>query len=264
LQEELKNNLNVHLQIIYKDILDQNEILKLINRVLDLFQNKDLGISEPNWSQKDIFLISYGDSIYENNDKKLKTLSNFLEKFCKKQFNNVHILPFFPYSSDDGFSITDYEEVRSDLGNWNDIKSLSKNFRIMSDIVINHASIESKYFKDFTNNEDNSKNFFIKLKNKQGYDQVVRPRSSDLFQEFEINDEIYYLWCTFSHDQVDFNFKNPEVLFFFIKLIHLYLKNGVRVFRLDAIALLNSCLLAWSKPITIFFMYFTFFRVLTI
>ena len=108
----------------------------------------------------------------------------------------------------------------------------------MSDIVINHASIESKYFKDFTNNEDNSKNFFIKLKNKQGYDQVVRPRSSDLFQEFEINDEIYYLWCTFSHDQVDFNFKNPEVLFFFIKLIHLYLKNGVRVFRLDAIAFL--------------------------
>ena len=89
MQEELKNNLNVHFQIIYKDILDQNEILKLINRVLDLFQNKDLGISEPNWSQKDIFLISYGDSIYENNDKKLKTLSNFLEKFCKKQFNNI-------------------------------------------------------------------------------------------------------------------------------------------------------------------------------
>ena len=63
-QEELKNNLNIHFQIIYKDILDQNEILKLINRVLDLFQNKDLGISEPNWSQKDVFLITYGDSIY--------------------------------------------------------------------------------------------------------------------------------------------------------------------------------------------------------
>ena len=56
-QEELKNNLNIHFQIIYKDILDQNEILKLINRVLDLFQNKDLGISEPNWSQKDLSLI---------------------------------------------------------------------------------------------------------------------------------------------------------------------------------------------------------------
>ena len=237
-QEELKNNLNIHFQIIYKDILDQNEILKLINRVLDLFQNKDLGISEPNWSQKDVFLITYGDSIYEEKNNKLKTLSKFLDKYCKKQFNNLHILPFFPYSSDDGFSITDYEEVRSDLGDWKDNKSLSKNFRIMSDIVINHASIESKYFKSFIDNKAETQNFFIKLKDKQGYDQVVRPRSSDLFREFEINKEIYYLWCTFSHDQVDFNFKNPEVLFFFIKLIHLYLKNGVRVFRLDAIAFL--------------------------
>ena len=59
MREELKNNLNIHFQIIYKDILDQNEILKLINKVLDLFENKDQGITEPNWSQKDIFLITY-------------------------------------------------------------------------------------------------------------------------------------------------------------------------------------------------------------
>ena len=100
-QEELKNNLNIHFQIIYKDILDQNEILKLINRVLDLFKNKDLGISEPNWSQKDVFLITYGDSIYEGKNNKLKSLIKFLDKYCKKQFNYLHILPFFPYSSDD-------------------------------------------------------------------------------------------------------------------------------------------------------------------
>ncbi len=239
MREELKNNLNIHFQIIYKDILDQNEILKLINKVLDIFENKDQGITEPNWSQKDIFLISYGDSIVENSDNKLKALSKFLNKYCKKLFKNVHILPFFPYSSDDGFSITDYEIVRPDLGNWQDMKLLSKDFRVMSDIVINHASIKSKYFKNFIENKEDTKNFFIKLKNvKEGYESVVRPRSSDLFKEYAINDETFYLWCTFSHDQVDFNFKNPKVLFFFIKLIHLYLKNGIRVFRLDAIAFL--------------------------
>ena len=239
MREELKNNLNIHFQIIYKDILDQNEILKLINKVLDLFENKDQGITEPNWSQKDIFLITYGDSIVKTSDNKLKALSKFLNKYCKNYFNNVHILPFFPYSSDDGFSITDYEIVRPDLGNWQDIKLLSKDFRVMSDIVINHASIKSKYFKNFIENKDDTKNFFIKLKNVQeGYESVVRPRSSDLFKEYAINDETFYLWCTFSHDQVDFNFKNPKVLFFFIKLIHLYLKNGIRVFRLDAIAFL--------------------------
>ena len=239
MREELKNNLNIHFQIIYKDILDQNEILKLINKVLDLFENKDQGITEPNWSQKDIFLITYGDSIVKTSDNKLNALSKFLNKYCKNYLNNVHILPFFPYSSDDGFSITDYEIVRPDLGNWQDIKLLSKDFRVMSDIVINHASIKSKYFKNFIENKDDTKNFFIKLKNVQeGYESVVRPRSSDLFKEYAINDETFYLWCTFSHDQVDFNFKNPKVLFFFIKLIHLYLKNGIRVFRLDAIAFL--------------------------
>ena len=239
MREELKNNLNIHFQIIYKDILDQNEILKLINKVLDLFENKDQGITEPNWSQKDIFLISYGDSIVETSDNKLKALSKFLNKYGKKHFNNVHIRPFFPYSSDDGFSITDYEIVRPDLGNWQDMKLLSKDFRVMSDIVINHASIKSKYFKNFIENKEDTQNFFIKLKNVQeGYESVVRPRISDLFKEYAINDVTFYLWCTFSHDQVDFNFKNPKVLFFFIKLIHLYLKNGIRVFRLDAIAFL--------------------------
>ena len=106
------------------------------------------------------------DSIVKTSDNKLKALSKFLNKYCKNHFNNVHILPFFPFSSDDGFSITDYEIVRPDLGNWQDIKLLSKDFRVMSDIVINHASIKSKYFKNFIENRDDTKNFFIKLKTK--------------------------------------------------------------------------------------------------
>ena len=67
---------------------------------------------------------------------------------------------------------------------------------------------------------------------------VIRPRSSDLFREIKINEETLKLWCTFSHDQIDLNFKNPKVLLFFLKLINFYLKNGIKVFRLDAIAFL--------------------------
>ena len=140
MNESLKTNLNIHFQTIYGQILDQNEILNLINDVLNLYDNKDYDQSEPYWSQEDIFLIAYGDTFFENEEKKLKTLNKFMDKYAYPNFNNLHILPFFPYSSDDGFSIKDYEKVRHDLGDWSDVQSLSKKYQLMSDIVINHAS----------------------------------------------------------------------------------------------------------------------------
>ena len=247
MNESLKTNLNIHFQTIYGEILDQNEILNLINDVLILYDMKDYDQSDPYWSQEDIFLISYGDTFFENEVKKLKTLNKFMDKYAYPNFNNLHILPFFPYSSDDGFSIKDYEKVRHDLGDWNDVQSLSKKYQLMSDIVINHASKKSQYFEEFIKGNEEFKDYFITLNDTNGYESVIRPRSSDLFQEVEINQETLKLWCTFSHDQIDLNFKNPKVLFFFIKLIHFYLKNGIKVFRLDAIAFLwkeknTSCL----------------------
>ena len=128
-------------------------------------------------------------------------------------------MPFFPFSSDDGFSITDYEKVRDDLGEWSDIQSLSKKYKLMSDIVINHTSIKSKYFNEFIKGNEKFKDFFIIIDDTDGYENVIRPRSSDLFKEVEINQETFKLWCTFSHDQIDLNFRTPKVLLFFIKLI---------------------------------------------
>lgn len=238
MNESLKTNLNIHFQTIYGEILDQNEILDLINEVLSLYNNQDYNQTDPYWSQEDVFLISYGDTFFEKKEKKLKSLSKFMNKYGYPNFNNLHILPFFPFSSDDGFSITDYEKVRDDLGEWSDIQSLSKKYKLMSDIVINHASINSKYFNEFIKGNEKFKDFFITIDDTDGYENVIRPRSSDLFKEVEINQETFKLWCTFSHDQIDLNFKNPKVLLFFIKLIHFYLKNGIKVFRLDAIAFL--------------------------
>ena len=148
--------------------------------------------------------------------KKLKTLNKFMDKYAYPNFNNLHILPFFPYSSDDGFSIKDYEKVRHDLGDWSDVQSLSKKYQLMSDIVINHASKKVNILKSLLRAMKSSKDYFITLNDTNGYESVIRPRSSDLFQEVEINQESLKLWCTFSHDQIDLNFKNPKVLFFLL------------------------------------------------
>ena len=229
---------NSHLKIIYQNILSDEEINNLTVQIFEITPKVKNDTTSENWNESDIFLISYGDSIVSAKDKKLKTLKNFVDEFLKPHFSNIHILPFFPFDSDDGFSITDYKKVRDDLGNWEDISLLSKDYRVMADIVINHASKQSEYFQEFIRGNFEYKDFFISLDEDEGFEEVVRPRSSDLFQEVEISNQKKYLWCTFSHDQIDLNFKNPRVLLFFIKLIYLYLKHGIKVFRLDAVAFL--------------------------
>ena len=229
---------NSHLKIIYQHILSDEEINNLTDQIFEITPQVKNDDRSENWNESDIFLISYGDSIISAKDKRLKTLKSFIDEFIKPHFNNIHILPFFPFSSDDGFSITDYKKVCDDLGSWEDISLLSKDYRVMADIVINHASKQSEYFHEFVRGNHEYKDFFISLDEDEGFEEVVRPRSSDLFQEIEISNQKKYLWCTFSHDQIDLNFKNPRVLLFFIKLIYLYLKHGIKVFRLDAVAFL--------------------------
>ena len=229
---------NSHLKIIYQNILSDEEINNLTVQIFEITPKVKNDTTSENWNESDIFLISYGDSIVSAKDKKLKTLKNFVDEFLKPHFSNIHILPFFPFDSDDGFSITDYKKVRDDLGNWEDISLLSKDYRVMADIVINHASKQSEYFQEFIRGNFEYKDFFISLDEDEGFEEVVRPRSSDLFQEVEISNQKKYLWCTFSHDQIDLNFKNPRVLLFFIRLIYLYLRHGIKVFRLDAVAFL--------------------------
>ena len=227
-----------HLKIIYQHILSDEEINNLTDQIFEITPQVKNDDRLENWNESDIFLITYGDSIVTAKDKKLKTLKKFVDEFIKPHFNNIHILPFFPFSSDDGFSIVDYKKVRDDLGSWEDIILLSKDYRVMADIVINHSSKQSEYFREFIRGNKIYKDFFIAFDKNEGFEKVVRPRSSDLFQEVEISNKKKYLWCTFSHDQIDLNFKNPDVLLFFIKLIYLYLDQGINVFRLDAVAFL--------------------------
>ena len=132
-----------HLKIIYQNILIDEEINSLSNQIFEKIPKLKNDDNLENWNESDIFLITYGDSIFSAKNKKLKTLKNFVDEFIKPYFNNIHILPFFPFSSDDGFSIVDYKKVRDDLGGWEDISLLSQDYRLMADIVINHADRKS-------------------------------------------------------------------------------------------------------------------------
>ncbi len=245
-----------HLEAIYKEILTSSEIEILVpklQRSIGVTGNENCHYPTPHknrWDESDIVMITYGDSIVKNTEgvefglsqKPLKTLRQFINEYCDSIISHVHILPYFPYSSDDGFSIIDYSIVNQSLGDWSDIEAISKEYSLMTDLVINHCSARSQWFEHFCKQEGIGSDYFFTASPEDDLSMVVRPRTSDLLKEVETPNGTKHVWCTFSHDQVDFDFRNPNVLVAFVDIIRLYLDKGTKVFRLDAIAFL------WKVP----------------
>ena len=156
----------------------------------------------------------------------------------KRVISGVHILPFFPYSSDDGFAVIDYLQVNPELGTWDDVAAIAENFEVMADLVINHISSQSKWFQQFIKQEEPGCNYFIEYPPETDCHQVIRPRSSPLLTPVETANGTKHVWTTFSADQVDVNFANPDVLLEFINILLSYCRNGARFIRLDAVGFL--------------------------
>lgn len=238
LKKDFSEKVKKYLFEIYSNDLSKKQINNLYLDIKSIFTEVIKDKKKELWSEKDVLLITYADSIIKKNQKNLITLSNFLTKYCK-EFTYVHILPFFPFSSDDGFAVEDYKKIKKEHGSWNDLKKITKSFKIMVDLVINHCSSRNRLFKNFLENKDPGKDFFISSQKKfPTSKKIVRPRSSDLSKKVLINGKDNYVWCTFGHDQVDFNFKNPSVLIYFFEIIKFYLDQNIKALRLDAVAFL--------------------------
>ncbi len=206
----------------------------LIEKYRDIIDSKPYRIT-----YKDTVLITYADQVTDGIDRPLVTLKKFLDKFAKDIFSTIHILPFYPYSSDDGFSVIDYREVEPNFGTWSDIELLSRDYRLMFDAVINHISQHSSWFKGFLENQKEYKDFFIEVDLDDDISKVVRPRTLPLVHEFkDINEDSRYIWTTFSKDQVDLNFANYKVLIEILDVLLFYIKSGATMLRLDAVAFL--------------------------
>ncbi|WP_281841305.1 alpha-amylase family glycosyl hydrolase [Sinisalibacter aestuarii] len=188
------------------------------------------------WSQRDAVLITYGDTITDGVNKPLELLHDFLVTHLDGVVNGVHILPFFPFTSDDGFAVTDYRKVNPVLGGWGDVARIGREFHLMSDLVLNHVSSQSPWFNEFRQGHPPYDEFFVTADPDEDFSQVVRPRTTPLLQPVETSDGVRNVWCTFSHDQVDLNFANPEVLLEILRIIRLHIDMGVRIIRLDAVA----------------------------
>ncbi len=238
----LEQRLTAHLQMLYPN-LDTTELAR---QCLSTF-HLDPSMASPRphrniWDQSDIMLITYADTLRRPDEAPLETLHKFVKNKLSDSISTVHLLPFFPYSSDDGFSVMDYTTVNPSSGNWDHVENLSKDFKVMGDLVINHCSSRSLWFENYKAGVHPGANFFFEADPNADLSAVVRPRTSPLLREVQTQNGEKHVWCTFSHDQVDLNFENPEVLLEFLGIIRLYLEKGIRWFRLDAVAFL------WKIP----------------
>ncbi len=211
----------------------EKEIVQIIRQFNKKNPKKKKSISE-----KTTLVICYGDSVYSEKKKSIRVFQNFFQKKLKNYFNIIHFLPFYPSSSDSGFAVKDHYKVENKLGNWSDIKNVSKSSDVMADMVINHSSARGLWFRNFLKKKEPGKDYFLTVDTKFNTSKVVRPRDHKLLKKIKIFKKSDYLWRTFSPDQIDLNFRNPSVLIQFIKIMIHLINNGVTIFRLDAIAYL--------------------------
>lgn len=188
--------------------------------------------------EKDAILIAYADHVQEKNEPGLKTLHSFLNEHMRGVVNTVHLLPFFPSSSDDGFSVIDYRLVDRQLGTWDEVTQIGKSFRLMFDAVINHMSSKSNWFQGVLEDKKPHKDYFIVVPDGTDVSETFRPRALPLLTKFDTRLGSKNLWTTFSGDQIDLNYGNPDVLLDIIDLLLFYVSKGAKFIRLDAIAYL--------------------------
>ena len=197
------------------------------------------------WDQRDVVLITYGDQIRRTGTTPLACLREFLAaEGLDKLLSTVHVLPFFPYSSDDGFSVIDYRTVDPALGDWSDIEALGRQFELMFDLVLNHCSRGSRWFQEYVAGNPSYTSYFIEVDPRTDLSMVTRPRSLPLLTPVETSRGTRHLWTTFSEDQIDLNFADPDVLVEMLDVLLFYVSRGARILRLDAIAYL------WKEPDT--------------
>ncbi|MFW6212279.1 MAG: alpha-amylase family glycosyl hydrolase [Spirochaetota bacterium] len=195
----------------------------------------------------DSIMIAYGDSFHGPDGSPLSYLLRFLDEEAEGTVSGVHILPFSPYSSDDGFSVIDYREVNPDLGGWSEVEAIAEEFVLMVDLVLNHCSAKGPWFQAFLRDEEPYNRYFITVPADTDVSAVARPRAHPLLTPFETAAGTRHVWTTFSADQVDLDFANPEVLLEMLDIFLSYVERGARIVRLDAIAYLwkelgTSCL----------------------
>jgi len=220
---------------------------RLLDRMYQMIGRYGVGVGLSSGSnlsglnQQDVVLITYADMVQSEDRAPLDVLREFCSQRLKGAVSTVHLLPFYPWTSDDGFSVVDYRQVHTDYGKWSDVENFASEFQLMFDLVLNHCSSKSPWFREFVSGVEPGMNYIMEGDPQADLSSVVRPRSTPLLTPYQTRGGEKMVWTTFSADQVDLDWTCPDLLFEFLDIILFYLSMGCRILRLDAVAFL------WKK-----------------
>lgn len=240
MEQAFIEKIETRLQRVYSNPDKVKEAVTLIGKYMDAYGKPQK--TEKELSEKDSILITYGNTLEEESRPGLEVLHDFLKKYVQEAIETVHLLPMYPYTSDDGFSVVDYREINPELGNWEHIRKLSEHYGLMFDAVINHISKSSRWFEGYLKGEEPYTDYFITCDPNADYSMVTRPRALPLLTKFKAGDDEKYLWTTFSEDQIDLNYSCPALLAEILDILVMYGRKGAKFIRLDAIGFL------WKEP----------------
>lgn len=242
----MENNVNAKIKKLINHIYGESFSDAHLNVLLTKLEKAAVNITEKRksgWDEKDVVLITYADQFSAKGEKALPVFTRFYNEWLSRTFSHVHLLPFYPWSSDDGFSVIDYHEVAPETGTWRDVAELKQSASLMFDFVCNHMSEKSEWFANYLAQKPGYEDFFISVDPETDLSAVTRPRALPLLTPFTLNDgSVRHLWTTFSDDQIDLNFASPQVLIAMVDVLLHYLMEGARYIRLDAVGFM------WKIP----------------
>lgn len=242
MENKVNAKINKLIDLIYGETFTDTHrkvLLEKIGNAASLITEK----RKSGWDEKDVVLITYADQFSEAGENALPVFTRFYNKWLSHSFSHVHLLPFYPWSSDDGFSVIDYHEVAPETGTWSDIAELKQSTSLMFDYVCNHMSAKSQWFANYLQQTPGYEDFFISVDPKTDLSAVTRPRALPLLTPFTLHDgSVRHLWTTFSEDQIDLNFASPDVLIAMVDVLLHYLIEGANYIRLDAVGFM------WKIP----------------
>lgn len=238
----VKEKINKLIKLIYADSFSDENVRALLAKI-DTARPLIQKARKSGWDEQDVVLITYADQFSAAGRKTLPVFTEFFERWLKSCFSHVHLLPFYPWSSDDGFSVMDYHRVSPEAGDWQDVARLNKSAQLMFDFVCNHMSAKSDWFAHYLAQKPGFEEFFIPVDPDTDLSAVTRPRALPLLTPFTLHDgSVRHLWTTFSDDQIDLNFANPHVLIAMVDVLLHYLIEGASYVRLDAVGFM------WKTP----------------
>ncbi|MHA0874604.1 sugar phosphorylase [Enterobacter pasteurii] len=240
----MENNVNAKIKNLINHIYGESFSDAHLDVLLTKLEQAAVNITEKRksgWDEKDVVLITYADQFSAQGEKALPVFTRFYNEWLSRTFSHVHLLPFYPWSSDDGFSVIDYHSVAPETGTWRDVAELKQSASLMFDFVCNHMSAKSEWFANYLAQKPGFEDFFISVDPDTDLSAVTRPRALPLLTPFTLHDgSVRHLWTTFSDDQIDLNFASPQVLIAMVDVLLHYLEEGARYIRLDAVGFMSK------------------------